>query len=145
MDWCKEPNLKQFAEVFQQYLADIGCMDNVHGWIGSHKIVGRIRVIVENDEDMELDITGLETEQLMGCGCASDISIRVRRVMPVSEPKQLIGYVERPEGFYNLYSAQPDSAEAIRCKYCESEIHHCGGPKYDAVCLVCYQLDPDAR
>ena len=83
MDWDKEPKLKEFAETFEQYLDDVGCMDNPDGWMGSHKIVSRIRIEMEDqadDDDTDYEICGLTFEQLMGCGCPSDITMKIRKV-----------------------------------------------------------------
>jgi hypothetical protein len=81
MEWDKEPKLKEFAEEFARYLNDVGCMDNPDGWMGSHKIVSRINILCEDaDEDIEYEVCGLEYDQLMGCGCPSDITIKIRKV-----------------------------------------------------------------
>ena len=81
MRWDKEPNLKDFATVFQEYLDDIGCMDNEQGWIGSHKIVGTIRVYNDDpNDDTAYEIVGLDMDGLGGCGCPADIVIRIKKV-----------------------------------------------------------------
>ena len=81
MDWDKEPTLREFANKFQDYLNDIGCMDNEAGWIGSHHIIGGIRIETEDsDDDTAYEICGLEYDMLMGCGCPSDIVIKIRKV-----------------------------------------------------------------
>lgn len=81
MDWDKEPTLKQFAEKFADYLNDVGCMDNTAGWMGSHKIVSGIRIEVENEtDDTAYEVCGLDLDFLMGCGCSSDIVIKIRKV-----------------------------------------------------------------
>lgn len=62
--------------------------------------------------------------------------------------RTLIGYTEREEGFYPMYEAQRGfvtTAAFILCKYCRGAIASSGGPRYDAVCIPCYQKDPDAR
>ena len=62
--------------------------------------------------------------------------------------RELIGYTEREEGFYPLYSPAKGSIVThafILCRYCGGSIYHCMGPRYDAVCLTCYEKDPDAR
>ena len=59
-----------------------------------------------------------------------------------------IGYIEREEGDYKLYAPEKGSIVThafILCKYCSGAIYHCMGPKYDAVCIECYQKDPDDR
>lgn len=56
-----------------------------------------------------------------------------------------IGYVEREEGHYKIYApvkGQIVTQAFILCKYCNDTIYHCMGPKYDAVCLTCYEKDP---
>jgi hypothetical protein len=81
MDWEKEPKLKEFAETFTDYLKDVGCMDNPEGWMGSHKIVSRIRIeCTDGNDDTDYEVCGLEYDQLMGCGCPADIRIMIRRV-----------------------------------------------------------------
>jgi len=81
MDWKKEPKLKEFAEAFADYLKEVGCMDNPEGWMGSHKIVSDIRVeCVDENDDTGYEVCGLRFEQLMGCGCPSDITIMIRKV-----------------------------------------------------------------
>ena len=62
--------------------------------------------------------------------------------------RQLIGYIEREEGFYHLHEPLKGSIVTqafIICKYCRSAISPCMGPRYDAVCLTCYEKDPDER
>ena len=65
----------------------------------------------------------------------------------MNEPR-LIGYTEREEGFYPLYESRPGSIVTqafILCRYCQGAIYHCMGPRSDAVCLPCYEKDPDER
>ena len=60
----------------------------------------------------------------------------------------LLGYVEREEGYYPIYKSPPGSIVTqafILCKYCNGAISGHGGPKYDAVCLTCFDKDPDER
>ena len=62
--------------------------------------------------------------------------------------RKLIGYTEREEGFYNLYAPPKGSIVTqafILCKYCRGTIHPCMGPRSDAVCIPCYNKDPDER
>ena len=59
-----------------------------------------------------------------------------------------IGYVERDEGFYKIYApvkGQIVTQAFMFCKYCNDTIYHCMGPRYDAVCLTCFDKDPDDR
>lgn len=66
----------------------------------------------------------------------------------VNEERKHIGYVEREEGFYKIYAPPSGSIVTqafILCKYCRGAIHHCGGPKWDAVCFTCYDVDPELR
>lgn len=61
---------------------------------------------------------------------------------------KVIGYTEREEGFYELYEIPKGyivTAAFILCKYCRGAIASMGGPRYDAVCLTCYEKDPDER
>ena len=62
--------------------------------------------------------------------------------------REHIGYTEREEGYYPLYSAPKGSIVTqafILCKYCNGTISTNMGPRYDAVCLSCYKKDPDIR
>ena len=66
----------------------------------------------------------------------------------MNEERKLIGYTEREEGFYPLYASHRGfitTAAFILCKYCRGAIDSMGGPRYDAVCLTCYEKDPDER
>ena len=65
-----------------------------------------------------------------------------------SEERRHIGYIEREEGYYKLYAPPKGSIVThafILCKYCNSAIDSCCGPKYDAVCFTCYEKDPELR
>lgn len=80
MDFDKPPTLKEFAEVFNRYLEYIGCMDNEQGYMGSHNIVSEIRVYdIDEDDDTAYEIVGIDFEQLGGCGCESDITIKIKK------------------------------------------------------------------
>jgi len=62
--------------------------------------------------------------------------------------RELIGYTEREEGFYPLYKSEPGrivTQAFILCRYCHGAISPNMGPRYDAVCLTCYEKDPDER
>lgn len=64
------------------------------------------------------------------------------------EEQKLIGYTEREEGFYPLYAPGKGyivTHAFIHCKYCNGAVYHCMGPRSDAVCLNCYEKDPDER
>ena len=74
-----KPTLKEFTKVFNDYVNEIGCVDNENGYIGSHNIVGRIRVEDIDDYDAEYEIVGLDIGQLGGCGCWSDIIINIKK------------------------------------------------------------------
>lgn len=60
----------------------------------------------------------------------------------------IIGYTEREEGFYPMYEPKPGSIVTqafIMCRYCGGIIYHCMGPRVDAVCVDCYELEPELR
>ena len=62
--------------------------------------------------------------------------------------RELIGYTEHETGFEPLYAPPRGSIVTqafIHCKYCMASIYHCMGPRRDAVCLTCYEKDPDER
>ena len=64
------------------------------------------------------------------------------------DDQELIGYTESFAGFLPLYAPPKGSIVTqafIHCRYCHGSIYHCMGPKYDAVCLTCYEKDPDER
>lgn len=65
-----------------------------------------------------------------------------------TEKRKLIGYIEREEGYYPLREPEPGSIVThafVLCKYCGGAIYPCMGPKYDAVCLECFEKDPELR
>lgn len=80
MNWEKPPSLKQFTDTFNDYVKEIGCMDNTEGYIASHKIVGGICVEDVGDDDAVYQIVELDIGQLGGCGCWSDIVIKIKRI-----------------------------------------------------------------
>jgi hypothetical protein len=62
--------------------------------------------------------------------------------------REHIGYTEHQAGFEPLYAPPRGSIVThafIHCRYCNCAIYHCMGPKHDAVCLTCYEKDPDER
>ena len=74
--------------------------------------------------------------------------IRTTWGLCMTEEREHIGWIEREEGFYKLYAPPRGSIVTqafIHCKYCRGSIYHCMGPKYDAVCLKCYEKDPELR
>jgi hypothetical protein len=68
---------------------------------------------------------------------------------PIDFPeREHIGYTEREEGFYPMYAPPKGSIVThafILCKYCDGAIYHAMGPRYDAVCIPCYEKEPDER
>ena len=68
----------------------------------------------------------------------------------MKEP-ELIGYMEHEAGFEPLYAPPRGSIVTqafIHCRYCHCAIYHCMGPRSDAVCLICYDIEkapPDER
>ncbi len=66
----------------------------------------------------------------------------------MTEDREHIGYTEREEGYYKLYAPEKGSIVTqafILCKYCNGAIYSCMGPRYDAVCLKCYEKEPELR
>jgi hypothetical protein len=62
--------------------------------------------------------------------------------------KELIGYTEREEGFEPLYAPPRGSIVThafIQCKYCNCAIYHCMGPRSDAVCLMCHEIETEGK
>ena len=71
-----------------------------------------------------------------------------RLELNMNEEREHIGYIEREEGYYKLYAPGEGyivTQAFILCKYCNGAIYHCMGPKHDAVCLTCYDKDPELR
>ena len=66
----------------------------------------------------------------------------------MTEERKQIGWTEREEGFYPLYETRTGYVTTrafVLCKYCNAAIASMGGPKHDAVCLACYDKDPELR
>lgn len=66
----------------------------------------------------------------------------------MNEEREHIGYTEREEGFYKLYAPPKGSIVThafILCRYCDSAIYNCMGPRTDAVCFSCYEKEEDLR
>ena len=62
--------------------------------------------------------------------------------------KELIGYTEREEGFEPLYAPPRGSIVTqafIHCRYCSGSIYHCMGPRSDAVCLICHEIETEGK
>lgn len=62
--------------------------------------------------------------------------------------RKVIGYTEKKEEFYPLHASQRGfiaTASLILCKYCRSSVDHMGGPRYDVVCLDCYEKTQHER
>ena len=62
--------------------------------------------------------------------------------------RELIGYTESFAGFLPLYAPAKGSIVThafILCKYCRGAISPCMGPRYDAVCLTCYDIETDGK
>lgn len=81
MDWKEPPDLAEFASTFDLYVKDIMDIKDKDGYIYSHKLKGSIDVFIDDDDcDDKYQILGLDLEQLMGCGCSSGITIRIKKV-----------------------------------------------------------------
>jgi hypothetical protein len=62
--------------------------------------------------------------------------------------KELIGYTERDEEFEPLYAPPRGSIVTqafIHCRYCRGSIYHCMGPRSDAVCLMCHEIETEGK
>ena len=60
--------------------------------------------------------------------------------------RELIGYTEHEAGFEPLYAPPRGSIVTqafIHCQYCRAAVYHCMGPRSDAVCLICYDIEKD--
>lgn len=67
-------NLKSFVDIINKYADDIGCMKD--GNIGSHNIVASLNI--EDDNDNYYELIDINIEYLGGCGCPSDITLKIR-------------------------------------------------------------------
>jgi hypothetical protein len=62
--------------------------------------------------------------------------------------REHIGYIEHEAGFEPLYAPPRGSIVThafILCKYCNCAIYHCMGPRYDAVCLMCHEIETEGK
>lgn len=75
----KEPNLREFKTLFDDYCNEILTSNTADPKINSHNIIGEVRIDCVNTED-EYEIVGLDIGQLIGCGCWSDIIIQIKKV-----------------------------------------------------------------
>jgi hypothetical protein len=56
-------------------------MNNPEGYIAVHKIIGEIYIQnVDPDNDSEYIIIGIDFSSLGGCGCPSDIIIKIKKL-----------------------------------------------------------------
>jgi transcription elongation factor Elf1 len=114
----------------------------------------------EETDAWEIDFgPGLEGDATASCDSCGEDYFVTREVTvyystdfikekAVKEERKHIGYIERDEGFYNLYEPTKDAVVTnafVLCKYCDGNIYHCMGPKSDAVCFDCYNKDPELR
>ena len=65
-------NLKDFADKVVTYRKEVGC--TVDEFIGSHKIAGSVGAY-DPENDKYYVITGIEIDQLAGCGCWRGIQL----------------------------------------------------------------------
>ena len=64
----------------------------------------------------------------------------------MTNEKEIIGYVQREEGYYAIYKPAKgiiQTAALITCKRCDTIIAGMGGPKPDAICIGCYEAGND--
>ena len=62
--------------------------------------------------------------------------------------RELIGYTEHETGFEPLYAPPRGSIVTqafIHCRYCRVSIYHCMGPRPDAVCLICHEIETERK
>ena len=61
--------------------------------------------------------------------------------------RKIVGYTIMDEGpaqpIYEPERGMIVTHAFILCKYCNGAIYHCMGPRYDAVCLDCYEHNTD--
>jgi hypothetical protein len=65
--------LKEFSEKVANYTKDIG-IHGPEGFIGSHKLQGSLGAY-DPESNKYYVITGIEIDQLMGCGCWRGIQL----------------------------------------------------------------------
>lgn len=81
MDFKKEPSLAEFAKIFNSYVKDIMNVNDPDEFIYSHKIKGSISLCTDGpDDDTMYEIVGLDLDYLCGCGCASGIIVRIKKI-----------------------------------------------------------------
>ena len=71
----KGPTLKEFMDPLTEYISDLMSPD---GNIMSHTFPAGIQI--EDEEGNDYSITQMYTYHLGGCGCPSDIVIRIKKV-----------------------------------------------------------------
>jgi hypothetical protein len=76
MVFDKEPNLKEFNDIFQSYVSD--CMSN-DGNIQSHTFPANLNVWCEEEDGSCYDIVAINRDYLGGCGCPSGIEIIIKK------------------------------------------------------------------
>lgn len=71
-------HVKQFRDLVNAIADDVGCDGGAR--IGSHKIPSSVSFYVDNDDDSEYELIEIETDRLIGCGCASGITFRLKKL-----------------------------------------------------------------
>lgn len=62
--------------------------------------------------------------------------------------EELIGYTEHETGFEPLYAPPRGSIVTqafILCRYCRASIYPCMGPRSNAVCLICHEIETEGK
>lgn len=69
--------VSEFKKTIDWMADDIQCDGN--GSIGSHRVPSSVDFYVE-DDDSEYELVDIDIQRLGGCGCASGITIRLKRL-----------------------------------------------------------------
>jgi len=75
----EHPTLKEFIKFIEMAADDAGVMHNDEGYINSHDLIGHIDIYDDNTEK-HYKIEGMDIDRLLGCMCASGITLYVKEV-----------------------------------------------------------------
>jgi len=80
----KHPTLRTFIEYLEHVDKEIGSTreGNEEGYMMSHQVPATIRIHNEDDEDTYYEISEVDIDQFLGCGCWSGITITIKETTP---------------------------------------------------------------
>ncbi len=72
------PTIKEFREDFERVASECS-IDGIT--VNSHTLKSAVRVRLDDpDDDTSFEIVGIDVDQLIGCGCWSDVVIMIKKV-----------------------------------------------------------------